>query len=480
MDVAIGLSPAPGPVPALAVRDVWVHPPGASHASLRGVSLDVAAGEWLAVTGANGCGKTSLALAVAGLWPVARGTVQLNGQAVRPDRPDSRRRIAAVLQDPASQILHSTVAKELAFAVSNLGAGERVAEDGAREWARRLDLEPALDRDPATLSAGEKQRVLVAAALATRPDLLVLDEASAHMDAVARAAVMRAVRAETRRGMAVLWVTQEAEEVANADRRLDLVNGGRAADPDRPTDSAEGPAAPGPAPPDPRAPQTTRAAAGSVAMTIRIAANRPLAGPAVSVERAVEWELRPGSPVVLLGPNGSGKSVILERAAGLIEARQVACVADEGVAHAPILAGQHPELHVFGGTVEEELVWAAVHRGAPRAGARAEAIRLLQALGLPRDLLGRRSWEISSGERRMVHVVSALVAPAGLLLLDEPTCGLDPGRRQTMIAIVASRTRATASLIATQDDTWTRIAGVRIERLGRDPQSVASPSKKTD
>src|SRR5262245_59865631 len=203
-------------------QNVSVAPPGAAPV-VRDLSLCVGDGEWLAITGPNGSGKSTLALALAGLVAPVAGRIQADGRPLQAT-PEGRRAagIATVLQEPASQLLQGTVADELAFTARNLGAAEPDVGERVGSWADRLGLASDLGRDPRTLSAGRQQLVLLGAALAMTPRPLVVGEGGAHWDPDARRLGLDAVRSEVARGLTVVWVTQEPDEIAASSRTLRL------------------------------------------------------------------------------------------------------------------------------------------------------------------------------------------------------------------------------------------------------------------
>ena len=119
----------------LRARDLWVAAPGLDHSPVvRGFSLEVGRGEWVALTGPNGGGKSRLVLALAGLAPIVRGTLELDGQPFGPLAPqDLKAGVSVVLQDPSCQLLERTVAEEVALTAQNLGRSE---EETAGELSR--------------------------------------------------------------------------------------------------------------------------------------------------------------------------------------------------------------------------------------------------------------------------------------------------------------------------------------------------------
>jgi len=456
-------------VSRLSARDLCVAPPaegaqgrGAPEPVVRGFSLELGAGEWVAITGPNGCGKTCLLLALSGLWPVASGSVRFEGEPLGPGKPGERRaRLAVVLQDPSSQLLQPSVREELAFAALNLGQPEADVAAAVTRWSARLGLDGDLDRDPRQLSAGRQQLVLLGAALVPQPTLLLADEPAAHLDAAARSRVLAAVREEVARGLTVAWVTQNHEESRAADRVIRMADGDPAD-----SESAWGAVAP-PAP---------------TLLTLRVAPWLGAGGPAVRTAVPLEIVVGKTGVTSIEGPNASGKSVLLSIAAGILRLDQVELDGGAGLAPPAILSSQYPELEIFEERVGDEVAYAAASRGLERTDAAARAARMLGRLGLEAEgFAARHTWTLSTGEKRLVSLASALIAPAALVILDEPTAGLDACRRRALAGVLGEIARGAAVLVASQDGAWLASLGARRHRVGApEPSPAASPSEKTD
>jgi energy-coupling factor transport system ATP-binding protein len=193
------------------------------HPVATGIDLDVRAGEALAITGPNGAGKSTLGLTLAGLLPPASGVVTASadladGADAAPIRWTSRdllTRIGMVFQEPEHQLLAKTVRDELAVGPRALGMGEDEIAARSEELLARLRLAPLAAANPYTLSGGEKRRLTVAAAIATRPRVLVLDEPTFGQDARTWAELVAMLAALRDEGSAIVTITHD-HEVARA------------------------------------------------------------------------------------------------------------------------------------------------------------------------------------------------------------------------------------------------------------------------
>lgn len=196
--------------------------------ALRGIDLTIRAGEYVVIVGANGSGKSTLARHLNALLLPTRGDVWIDQHNTRDAR--ARRAIRAsvqmVFQHPDSQLVATMVEEDVAFGPENFGIPEaelpervRVALETVGMWAHR-------QRAPHLLSAGQKQRVAIAGALAVRPRILVLDEATSMLDPAGRAAVLTIVRTLHQRGTTIIAITHEMEEATHADRVL-VMDAGR-------------------------------------------------------------------------------------------------------------------------------------------------------------------------------------------------------------------------------------------------------------
>lgn len=437
----------------LEVRELWVTPPGARDPVVRGVTFTVPPGGWVALTGPNGSGKSTLLLAAAGLLPPGRGTVTWRG---RPPREAPRAApVLAVLQDPSSQILEDTVGGELRMTAANLGRPPDWIEARVREVRDELGLDDDEGADPRTLSAGGRQRVVLAAALVAEPALLVADEPCAHLDPGSRSRVLAALAARARRGLAVLAAAQDPAEVAAATAVVAL--GAAAA----------------------TVPVERRSAPGPPFAQVLIQPPAPGGrGARIRVAEPLRFALPSRGIVAVEGPNGAGKTVLLEAVTGARSLEQVVVTGVSGPL-LPLMTGQFPELLVVHDRVEDELTDTAVLRGIPRAQALAEGGRVLARLGLDLASLARRAtWDLSAGEKRMLAIAAALIAPCPLLALDEPTAGLDPQRRAKLADVLIARSRDTPVLVAGQDRVWNRAIASAQLFLGDEDTNAKSWQKK--
>ncbi|MBM6774835.1 ATP-binding cassette domain-containing protein [Olsenella profusa] len=188
---------------------------------LRGVDLDVAAGELVAIVGENGSGKTTLARHLNALLALQAGSLTVAGlDAADPARVwELRRACGMVFQNPENQLVSSVVGEDVAFGPRNFGADGEDAQAAASRALAAVGLAGFERRDAHALSGGQQQRVALAAVLACEPDVIVLDEATSMIDPQGRDELSRAVEAvRHERGSTVLWITHDMEIAARADR----------------------------------------------------------------------------------------------------------------------------------------------------------------------------------------------------------------------------------------------------------------------
>ncbi|MBR2078292.1 MAG: energy-coupling factor transporter ATPase [Exiguobacterium sp.] len=209
------------------VRAVVFHYPGQSEPALNSLSLDVYKGEWLAIVGHNGSGKSTLTKLWNGLLIPEQGEVRVEtlDPSNAADVWDVRTRIGVVFQNPDNQFVGATVRDDVAFSLENMGLPRQEMVRRIDDSLARVGLSELADREPHQLSGGQKQRVAIAAALAMRPRVLVLDEATSMLDPIGRQEVLQTVRQLVSEGMTVVAITHELDEVLFADRIIALSKG---------------------------------------------------------------------------------------------------------------------------------------------------------------------------------------------------------------------------------------------------------------
>ena len=217
-----------GPDLALDFAELTFRYPGAAVDALAGVDLAVHAGEFVAVVGANGSGKSTLARLAGGLdAPGSAARAQVCGYDLLSDegRLAARREAGVLFQDPENQLVAECVEEDVAFGLENLGWPPAAIQTRVDEMLVRFGLEGLRLREPHLLSGGQKQRTALAGVLAVPRRLLVLDEPTAMLDPAGRTDVLAAVTRLPAEGLAVLFITQEMDEVLAADRVIALEQG---------------------------------------------------------------------------------------------------------------------------------------------------------------------------------------------------------------------------------------------------------------
>ena len=201
---------------------------GEAPPAVDGVSLDIAAGEFVALVGQNGCGKTTLAKHLNGLHAPTEGEVRVLGKSTTDwTLPELGRRVGYVFQNPDHQIFANTVRDEVAFGARNYGfseekVGEKVDAALAETGLSGRDLE-----DPFSLTRGQRQQLAVASVLATDPGILVLDEPTTGLDYHGQVAILNLVRRLNESGRTVVMITHSMWVVAEYADRCIIMSGGR-------------------------------------------------------------------------------------------------------------------------------------------------------------------------------------------------------------------------------------------------------------
>ncbi len=481
---------------------------GTGAPALDGVDLDVEPGEVLLVVGASGSGKSTLARTVNGLVPHGSGgrfggEVLTLGHSTRDHRPrDLAGLVGFVHQYPEAQFVVDRVEPDVAFALENLGVDPVAMRRRVEEVLDALGVAHLRRRSPATLSGGERQRCAIAGALALAPPVLVLDEPTSQLDPQGADDVLAALsRINDDLGTTVILAEHRLERAGPLADRVVVMDGGRAGDPGPPGPTLA--TYPGAAsitelgrvlgwdPPPltvrdararvrrsavplpggaqshagvPVAPGPPGAAPGEVlvsARDVRVA----LGG--ATVLRRVALEVAEGEVVALLGRNGAGKTTLLRALAGLLPITAGVIDRPGTVAYVP----QDPDALLFSPTVRAEVEETLRLLGRPGPGGAVD--RWLAALRLE-DVAGRHPRGLSGGERQRVAVAAVAVGDAALLLLDEPTRGMDrPSRDALEAAIRTHADRGGAVVLATHDVELAARCATRVVVLG-DGETVAS------
>lgn len=195
--------------------------------AVQNVSFSINEGEWIAIVGHNGSGKSTMVKLVSGLLFPQEGEVRVMRNVLTEENLwETRSNIGMVFQNPDNQFVGATVQDDVAFALENSGVPYTEMVERVHTSLEQVKMDKFLNHEPHHLSGGQKQRVAIAGALAMRPKLLILDEATSMLDPQGRDEVLKTVRALREEiGLTVLSITHDVEEALYADRVLFMNDG---------------------------------------------------------------------------------------------------------------------------------------------------------------------------------------------------------------------------------------------------------------
>ena len=446
---------------ALSTKNLSFAYPGAEAPVLRDVSFELEAGAFALLVGDTGSGKsTLLSLVKPEIAPVGErsGSIWVFGRAVEDMAPaDSAHAIGFVFQNPDNQIVCESVWHEMAFGLENLGLPQNEMRRRVAETSYFFGMEDWFRHDTDSLSGGRKQLLALASVLVMRSRLLLLDEPTAQLDPIAEKTFLHALfRVNRELGCTVVVATHRPQAMVDyATHAFRLVDGcvepvalpelaGLVRLETESTLEAE------PTVPDVRQP-------GSPAVELSSAWFR--------YDRDGDWVLRgldlqvaQGELHALVGGNGCGKSTLLALMAGTQRLQRGKLRVD---AHGRALLPQDPKALFAAETVEGELMeWAKIG-----SYSRDDAVTMAERLGFAASTKPH-PYDLSGGQQQLLALGKLLLVKPRLLLLDEPTKGLDDkARRKVAEVLRALRAEGVTIVMATHDLTFARDMADRVSMV---------------
>lgn len=413
------------------------------------INLHIQRGESVLISGPSGCGKSTLARLLTGIIPHAI-PAQVDGRVVtggldvlKHSIPEIAQKAGAVFQNPSSQLFHLKVEDEVAFGPRNLG----LPEDEIRqrtEWAlKAVGLESFSECNPSGLSGGQMQRVAIAAALAMKPEILVLDEPTASLDVPGTRLVLDTLNElRSRFGVTIVIIEHRLAEVAHTVDRVVILNEGRiVADglPEKVFSDRESLRSLGLRRPVESALTPWQALMGSPFVP------SPTHQPLIEFQHAsagynhhpvihdINLALYPGEFIALVGDNGAGKSTLGLAAAGLLKPSSGRLLYQTGRRLKPgrdvSILFQNPADQLFTDSVDEEVSFGPQNFNVFDPAQHEEILAEADLAGLRT----RRPTELSVGQQQRTALGACLALKPRLIVLDEPTLGQDWGHLQRLM-----------------------------------------------
>jgi energy-coupling factor transport system ATP-binding protein len=496
--------------PAVSVSGLTYRYRGQQKPALGGVDLKVAEGEFVVIMGPSGAGKSTLCVSLNGLIPhffrgKMEGEVRVGGRSTREGNVgEFAQEVGLVFQDFEAQLFSTNVALEVAFGPENFRVERGEMIERVERVLGQVNLEGFEQRTPATLSGGQKQRLAIASVLAIEPRILCLDEPTTDLDPVGKLGIFEiAEDLKDRDDVTLIVVEHETEETLDADRIIIMRDGEIVAD--RPAREVlrdvellerssvmplqvtrffhEMGLWQGTLPLTPQegvtefgrrgwrvnrdlherlveADAKREKSYGEPVIRVKGLTHRYANG--VVALDGVDLTVRRGEFLAVLGQNGSGKTTLVKHFNGLLEPTAGTVrvgegeTSEQGLRQLGRTVGyvfQNPDHQIFSDTVGEEVAFGPKIRGLDEGEIQERVEEALAAVGLE-GRGGEDPFGLTKGERQRVAVASVLAVRPEVLILDEPTTGLDYAEQRSMMDLVRSLNEAGSTIIVVTHTMW--------------------------
>lgn len=479
------------------------------------VDIQIEKGRFIAILGHNGSGKSTFAKHINALLVPGGGTMWVGGRDTKDEDElwNIRQSAGMVFQNPDNQIIATVVEEDVGFGPENLGVPTKEIWQRVDDALEKVGMTEYRYRSPNKLSGGQKQRVAIAGVVAMRPECIVLDEPTAMLDPNGRKEVIRTVRdLQKQEKVTVILITHYMEEVTDADyiyvmdkgkvvmegkpeqifSKVDLLKHYRL---DVPQATAVADELIRKGFPVSAGTLTREALCREVVSLARERGriqdplgkevyrdevkSRPDEDPVLRLKnlnyiynpgtayekhamKGVDLDIWQGEFIGIIGHTGSGKSTLIQHLDGLIRATggelffQGENIYQEGYSMKTLrqqvgLVFQYPEHQLFEADVLSDVCFGPKNQGLSDEECRQRAKEALQMVGFPETLYNASPFDLSGGQKRRVAIAGVLAMRPKVLVLDEPTAGLDPKGRDDIldqIALLQKTTRMTVILVS--------------------------------
>ena len=419
------------------LKDVSYTYPHTVQPALHRISLSLDKGRCVMVTGPSGAGKTSLCLAASGVLHhdyggKKEGSVIVDGRNIADYRnlSDLAQNVGVVFDDPEAQMIFTTVEEEILSALEHRGLSPEVIENRLSGIMKTTYLEELKDRSPHNLSGGQKQRVALAATLALGNDILILDEPTSELDEHATRRIAGILKNLKDQGKTILLIEHKFDHFREIVDTLVVMEDGRITSQGTPVDILKDDHIHGMVLPDFSGVRKKSLSSGpsEPVITVRDLVHCYGNVPALS---GINLTLCKGEFVAIVGENGSGKTTLVKHFNRLlsptggdviVNGRNTKDCSIASLARDVGLVFQNPDHMFFADTVREEIAYGVKNLGIENADRVIDTALTDAGLSESADLYPR--W-LSRGERQRLGIACVVAMQPGVIVLDEPTTGLD-------------------------------------------------------